>query len=287
MYQTEKPSTIRLSANIQAEEIREIWIYALSEAGFNAFEEEGDTVNAFIESGDWEEERVKEVIAGYLPESEIVYTLSIIEAQNWNEEWEKNYPNLYIDSFCQVLPSFRTPEPGFEYTIIIDPKMSFGTGHHATTQLMMLFLRSLDCKDKRVMDMGCGTGILGILASFLGAKEVTGIDIDPWCVENSLENIELNNVGNMTILQGGAEVLPQVNYQVFIANINRHILLADGESYSKHLEKGSTLLLSGFYEADIRDLVAHFTALGMAFKEQKVQNNWAGLRFERLCFFTL
>lgn len=282
MYPIEKPNTICLSATIPDEETREIWIYALSEAGFNAFEEEGDFVNAFIESGEWNEEKLKATVEGYLPEAGILYTVSVIEAKNWNEEWEKNYPNLYIDSFCQVLPSFRTPEPGFEYTIIIDPKMSFGTGHHATTQLMMLFLRGLDCNQKTVMDMGSGTGILGILASFLGAKSVTGVDIDPWCVENSLENIGLNSVGNMAILLGGAEAIPETKYDIFIANINRHILLADGESYSKHLEKGSTLLLSGFYEADIPDLVAHFTALGMAFIEQKVQNNWAGLRFERL-----
>ena len=278
MTEIEKPHTVCLSATIENEEIREIWIYALSEAGFHAFEETDDCVQAFIEPKAWNEENLRETLAEYLPETEIPYTLETIEAKNWNEEWEKNYPTLHLDAFCQVLPSFRTPEPDFEHTIIIDPKMSFGTGHHSTTQLMMWFLKELDCKEKSVMDMGCGTGILGILGSFLGAQSVIGIDIDPWCVENSLENIDLNKVNNMQILQGGAETIPaEAQYDVFIANINRNILLADGIHYIKHIAKGGKLLLSGFYQADIPDIQAHFVGLGMTFVSQRVLNQWAGL----------
>ncbi len=279
MIPIEKPDTMCVSATISDEDIREIWIYALGEFGFHGFEEAKEEVHAFIDEALWDEGELRKYLSEYFPEMEVSFVISRVEAKNWNEEWEKNYPNLYIGAFCQVLPSFREPLPGFLHTIIIDPKMSFGTGHHATTQLMMFFLQEVDCKEKAVMDMGCGTGILGILASMLGAQFVTGIDIDPWCVENSIENIELNFITNMAILQGGAEAIPEKQYDIFIANINRNILLADGEKYVKHLSEGGKLLLSGFYEADIRDIRCHFEALELNFEALKTRNNWAGLCF--------
>lgn len=279
----QKPQYIHLSVFITSKELAESVIAVLGEAGFNTFEETETGISAYIAESDFDANLTEDLLQLYFGTQPISYTTEVIISENWNEEWEKNYPNLYIENFCQVLPSFRTPLEGFEHTIIIDPKMSFGTGHHDTTQMVMLHLKEMDLKDKKVLDMGCGTAILAILAEQLGASEVLGIDIDPWCVENSSENIALNNCKHISLLLGGAEAIPKGGmYDIFLANINRNILMEDGELYTPHLPKGGQLVLSGFYEADISILVLFFECLEMKLISQNVQNNWASLRFEKI-----
>lgn len=274
----EKQNYIQLSTSIADTEQRELCIYVLGEAGFSTFEEEEEVIKAYIEDDKWDETLVNELLADYFPIETPTYILTPIAAVNWNEEWEKNYPNVYLGNFCQILPSFRTPLEGFAHTLIIDPKMSFGTGHHATTQSVMWLMKDMDFAGKKVMDMGCGTSLLGILAAKMGAASVICIDIDPWCVENSLENIARNEV-NIPCLLGGIEVIPENEmYDVFIANINRHILLNDGEHYIKHLKKGGLLLLSGFYQEDVSIIEAHFHPFGLTSLMTTTDKNWVALK---------
>lgn len=278
----QKPQFIHLSATVSDSEIADTVIAVLGEAGFTTFEENATGISAYIAENEFDADLTSDLMALYFAENPISYTTEVIVSENWNEEWEKNYPNLYIENFCQVLPSFRTPLEGFEHTIIIDPKMSFGTGHHDTTQMVMLHLRDMNVQGKKVMDMGCGTSLLAILAEKLGASEVLGIDIDPWCVENSTENVALNHCKNISLLLGGAEAIPaEGQYDIFLANINRNILMADGAFYAPHIPSGGQLVLSGFYEEDILILRPFFEGLNMKFVGQKGQNNWASLRFEK------
>jgi ribosomal protein L11 methyltransferase len=270
----QKNNFLQLSANL-SQEVGEIFTVVLAEAGFSTFEETETGVVGYIEENLWDEALLKELMSQYLGETPIEYTTAIVPVENWNEEWEKNYPNIYLSDFCQVLPSFREPLPNFEYTIIIDPKMSFGTGHHETTQSVMELMRKMDFKGQTVLDMGCGTGILGILAAMMGAKSVLGIDIDPWCYENGMENVALNHISNMEILCGDVSAIPAQEFDIILANINRHILLADGEYYIKHLKKGGILVLSGFYEVQDEAIITeHYEDLGLKAGEKKVQNDW-------------
>lgn len=277
-----KPNHIQLSAQIKDFELREIFIYALGEAGFSTFEEHENEIRAYIETAQWDEQHTNEILAMYLDGEKIPYEIEEIEAKNWNEEWEKNYPNVYIDDFCQILPSFRQALEGFEYTLFIDPKMSFGTGHHGTTQSVIRLMRGCDLAGRKVLDMGCGTSVLGILADKMGAEAVLCIDIDPWCVENSMENIALNHAGHTEVMLGGAGEIPDgAFFDLLIANINRNILLADGSQYVRHLKPGSLLILSGFYEEDVLAIESHFEQFGMNRTDKQGMNNWVALLFEK------
>lgn len=282
MHKIQKPEYVEWKASIEDAEEREILFAVLGEAGFSMFEESESEIKAYIERAAWDADLTVDLIKMYLPESQLQFQTTVIESQNWNSEWEKNYPDIHLDDFCQVLPSFRTPQSGFAHTIVIDPKMSFGTGHHETTQLVMNQMKNLDFQHKTVLDMGCGTGILGILAAMLGAKTVMGIDIDAWCIENSAENIAQNHIQNMELLMGGAETIPaNQQYDIILANINRNILLQDGAAYVQHLASPGTLIISGFYEIDIPALTSFFEGLGLKYMHTLTSNrDWTSLRFD-------
>ncbi|MFM6983326.1 MAG: 50S ribosomal protein L11 methyltransferase, partial [Chitinophagaceae bacterium] len=188
---------------------------------------------------------------------------------------------ILIGNECLIKSSFHKTDIKAKYEIIIDPKMSFGTGHHETTSMMAEYILETELKDKVVMDMGTGTGILGILASMIGCEKVIGIDNDSWCYENAQENIEKNNIKNFEMILGDAGMLksyPEM-FDVFIANINRHILLADIKYYVKTMTKGATLLLSGFYLDDLQDIRTECEKHGLEFKENKMKKNWVCARF--------
>jgi len=204
-----------------------------------------------------------------------------IEAQNWNAAWEENYPNIYIDTFCQILPSFRQPEAGFTHTVIIDPKMSFGTGHHATTRMVMKLMQGVEMQNKTVLDMGSGTGVLGILASKLGAKEILGIDIDAWAYENAQENCRLNSVTNMELIEGDATKMPKKTFDIILANINRNILIADSAHYDAVLANGGTLIVSGFYDFDANMIEAHYIGMKYRLVETLKDGGWNAMKFEK------
>jgi ribosomal protein L11 methyltransferase len=204
-----------------------------------------------------------------------------MEDKDWNEEWEKNFfQPIIIDDKCVIRSSFHQGTPKLEYEIIINPQMAFGTGHHETTSSIICELLDADLQGKSVLDMGCGTSILAILASMRGANPVTAIDIDDWCVNNSRDNIALNGINNITVELGDANLLKgRTPFDVIIANINRNILLADMAQYAACMHSGSELYMSGFYVEDIPVIREKAESLGMNFVHHREKNNWAAVKF--------
>lgn len=209
------------------------------------------------------------------------YQIEDVPDQDWNEEWEKNYfEPVVIADRCLIRSSFHQTKQKAEYEIVINPKMAFGTGHHETTSLMIRYILASQIKDKRVLDMGCGTCILSILASLCEAKEITSIDVDDWCYRNSLENLELNNITNVTVSLGNARALPTVpTFDVILANINRNILLEDMHRYVSALAEGGTLIMSGFYQRDLPLISARAVQLGLQCVSHNVDNDWCAAQY--------
>ncbi len=256
----------------------------LSEFGFEGVAED-EIVKAYVAENEKTDEEIK-ILLDELIEKKLCfeeYTIDIIKPKNWNEEWEKNYfQPILIGEQCLIKSSFHKTDLKAKYEIIIDPKMSFGTGHHETTSMMAEYILETDIKGKIVMDMGTGTGILGILASMIGCGKIIGIDNDSWCYENAQENIEKNNIHNFEMILGDAGMLKSYpdTFDVFIANINRHILLADIKYYVKAMRRPSTLLLSGFYSEDLADVDSECSKHGFKLIDKKIKKNWVCAKFE-------
>jgi ribosomal protein L11 methyltransferase len=257
---------------------REILLAELGGLGFETFTETENGLTAYIPKSDWHVNILHEVFVLNSGEFRIVYEKEEIEPVNWNSEWEKNFEPIDIDDIVSIRAPFH--EVGtLKYNILIEPKMSFGTGHHETTHLMVQHLLKLDLKDKSVLDMGCGTAVLAILAEMHGATKLDAIDIDPWCYENSLENVARNSCTNIKVYEGEASLLVNKKYDVIIANINRNILLQDMVTYAKSLNKNGTLLLSGFYQEDIPVIDAEASKHGLKIDLILERNNWVGVRY--------
>ena len=216
-----------------------------------------------------------------LPDTTIKYTIVEAEDKDWNEEWEKNFfQPIVIGDRCCIHSTFHKDTPQTEYEILINPQMAFGTGHHETTSSIISELLEADLQGKSVLDMGCGTSILAILASMRGAGPITAIDIDDWCVNNSRDNIALNGIDNITVEWGDANLLKgREPFDVIIANINRNILLADMAQYVACMHSGSELYMSGFYIQDIPVIQEKAESLGMEFIHHREKNNWAAVKF--------
>ncbi|GET46276.1 50S ribosomal protein L11 methyltransferase [Capnocytophaga felis] len=258
----------------------EILVAELAECGFESFVDSENGILAYIQENLWHESILNDINILKSPDFEISYTFKTIEQINWNEEWEKNFTPIVVDNICTVRAPFHEI-PNTPYDIIIEPKMSFGTGHHETTYMMLQFLLNTDLKGKKVLDMGCGTSVLAIMAEKRGAESVTAIDIDNWCVENSLENAERNHCKNITIKLGDASLLNNEKFDVIIANINRNILLADISHYAKSLPLGGTLFLSGFYESDEPAITDKCNEHNLEFAEKLERNQWVALKFRK------
>lgn len=251
----------------------------LGEIGFESFEEDIDGMLAFIRKDMFDEDALVHLISNFPYTSDIQYSIANVDEVNWNEEWEKHYfEPIVIGNQCVIHSSFHTDIPSAEYDIVIDPKMSFGTGHHETTSMMIEEILDADLKGKSVLDMGCGTAVLGILAAKRGASPVLAIDIDPWCTENSKENIQNNRVEWIQVVLGGAEQLENVKVDVIFANINRNILLEDIKKYSACLGEGGVLYMSGFYTSDIPVLMEEANRYGLQLKASREKNNWAAIK---------
>jgi ribosomal protein L11 methyltransferase len=256
----------------------EILVAELGELPFESFIESDFGVVAYIQKQFWTENILEDLHILSSPEFVVSYTIEEIEQVNWNEEWEKNFEAIEVDGICHVRAPFH-PKTDAEYDIVIEPKMSFGTGHHETTHMMIQHLLETDVTGKKTLDMGCGTAILAILAEMKGAQPIDAIDIDNWCYLNSIENVERNYCSQITVYEGEAALLEGKQYDVIIANINRNILLNDMQSYVDCLNKNGILLLSGFYNEDIPFIDASCTEKGLTYVKKFERNNWVSLKY--------
>ena len=251
----------------------------LGNINFDSFVFTETGMEAYVSSAQFDEVKLKELLADFAFEANIQYVVTPIETKNWNEEWEKHYfEPIVIGNECVIHSSFHKNIPAAKYDIVIDPKMSFGTGHHETTSLMIGELLKIELEGKTVLDMGCGTSVLAILASQRGAKKIVAIDIDTWCVENSIENIALNNVDNVEVMLGGADLLKGMHFDIILANINRNILLADMAKYAACLSSGGELYMSGFYEEDIHLIEAEAFNHNLQLNDFTEKNNWVAVK---------
>ena len=256
----------------------EILVAELGELPFESFVESEFGVTAYIQKQLWSESILDDVKILHSPEFVISYTVEEIEQVNWNEEWEKNFEAINVDGICHVRAPFH-PKTDAQFDIVIEPKMSFGTGHHETTHMMIQHLLEMDVAGMKTLDMGCGTAILAILAEMKGAKPIDAIDIDNWCYLNSIENAERNNCKNITVYEGDAALLKDKKYDLIIANINRNILLNDMQSYVDCLLPNGTILFSGFYEEDIPFINASCVEKGLTYVKKLERNNWVSLKY--------
>lgn len=274
---------IQLEIKPNNEAIGDILTSELGNIGFDSFVEDDDKILAYIQEKLFEEDNLKKVIADFPIEGvTVAYLVKEMEDINWNEEWEKNYfEPIVVDNKCVVKSSFHRDVPNYEYTIIINPKMAFGTGHHQTTMLMMQEILKKDFTGESVLDMGCGTAILAILASMRRAEKILAIDIDEWAYDNAIENLELNHIDNVDIQIGDAELLKEKTFDTIIANINRNILLQDINQYASSLNNGGVLFMSGFYVEDIKVLEDEANKYGLVFDYHTEKDNWAGVKFTK------
>lgn len=257
----------------------EVLIAELSELGFDSFVETPTGINAYIVSDTFPETEIKQLFQRYSQLFTISYSHSQIEQQNWNKEWESNFEPIEISSQCVIRAPFHRPVDNITYDIIIEPKMSFGTGHHNTTQLMAEQLLKMDVANHSLLDMGCGTGVLAILAAKKQAAPVTAIDIDDWSYENCIENLAKNDVNNVLVYKGNAQLLAGKVFRTILANINKNVLLADMPVYVQSLEKKGNLVMSGFFETDIPELTQKAASLNLQLATKAVSNQWAMLHF--------
>jgi ribosomal protein L11 methyltransferase len=258
----------------------EILIAELGEKAFESFIETENGLSAFVQKDLWFEDILEDIYILGNDEFKITYIFEEIEQVNWNEEWEKNFEAIEVDGKCHVRAPFHA-KTNAEFDIVIEPKMSFGTGHHETTHMMIQHLLETDVTGKKTLDMGCGTAILAILAEMKGATPIDAIDIDNWCYLNSIENAERNNCKEITVYEGDAALLDGKKYDIIIANINRNILLNDMKQYADCLNANGTLFLSGFYTEDIPVIDASCTENGLTYAKKFERNNWVALKYNK------
>ncbi len=259
----------------------EILIAELGSVGFESFVETENGVIAYIQKDDHSSTVLEDIYILSSNEFSISYTQKEVAQTNWNAEWEKNFTPIQVNDLVSIRAPFHE-NPNLQYDIVIEPKMSFGTGHHETTHMMIQHLLELDLKDKKTLDMGCGTGILAIFAEMKGAKPIDAIDIDNWCYENSIENVKRNNCSEISVYEGDSSLLHDKKYDVIIANINRNILLADMEIYTNCLNEKGVLLLSGFYKEDISIIDDEVSKYNLKLEKTIERNNWVALKYNKL-----
>ncbi len=257
---------------------QELVMAELLAIGYDSFAEHVHMLEAYVEQSLFSENELKEALQNINPG----YTYSFAEMPNinWNEEWEKNFDPLVIANQCYVRASFHPERPEFKYEIVINPKMSFGTGHHATTSLMLEYELETDLANKTMIDAGCGTGILSILAQKKGAKKIYAFDIEDWAFENLIENCNLNGCDRIETGQGTITEIISADIQVdiLLANINKNVLLAEMDEYNKRLLPGGLLFLSGFYEEDINDILTRAEGAGFKKESFKVKDRWVSMK---------
>ena len=262
--------------------LRDILTSQLADIGFDSFVDISNGFEAYIPAEQCDKGRINAVLDEFSEDFSFDVKSELIEDQNWNEEWEKNYfKPLVVGNECVVRAPFHTDYPKLKYEIVIEPNMAFGTGNHETTTMMLEFILQHDVKGKNVLDMGCGTGILGILASMKEAKSITAIDIDQRSFEGTQENARLNSIGNIRVKQGDASLLRKEKFDLILANIQRNVLLNDMPTYNKVLNNKGTLIMSGFYSEDIPVIKEKAESLGLKDAGFTQQNNWVAFAFSK------
>ncbi|MBD5371216.1 MAG: 50S ribosomal protein L11 methyltransferase [Bacteroides sp.] len=281
---------LRVEVSPCSEDTTDLIAAFLADCGFESFEPDATGLTAYIPAGDYDPQAVSDALSDIPGEPAMTLSAELIEGQDWNAEWEKNYFRpIIIDSRCVIHSSFHTDVPAAKYDIVIDPKMAFGTGHHATTTMMIRWLLQLDLTGKTVIDMGTGTGILGILALMRGAARAYGIEIDPAACVNCRENADLNHTP-LEVLEGNSSHLAGLpEADLFMANINRNVILADFVRYAGATRPGGKMAISGFYTSDIPLLLAVAELHGLRLSaedsipsDNNPEEHWASLLFERI-----
>lgn len=259
---------------------QDLLINALGEIGFDTFEETDLGFKAYIPETDFNQEQLDEALEPYREMFTFSYETALIPQKNWNEVWESNFEPIAIGDKVFVRATFHEARPEFEYEIVIDPKMAFGTGHHQTTAMVLQLMLENDFAGKKVLDMGCGTGILAIMASKLGASEILAIDYDPVCYDSTIENAQLNNITNITAGCGSKEAIPDEQYDTILANINRNILIDQMSRYAEVLKHEGEIYFSGFYETpDLEIITDEARKYGLKYITHKKDSEWVAAKF--------
>ena len=273
---------VTFTVNPVSETANDIIAALAAELGFESFVESEQGTIGYVPINQYDEQALNEALADFpMPDTKVTFTTCEMEDKNWNEEWEKHFfEPIVVDSRCVIHSTFHKDYPKADFDIIINPQMAFGTGHHQTTRLIISYLLDIELNGKTVLDMGCGTSILAILASMRGAKALTAIDIDEWCVNNSIDNLALNNINNIKVFQGDASSLASEGpFDVIIANINRNILLAHMQYYVARMIQGGEIYFSGFYESDLPMIQAEAERLGLRYISHRVEKDWTAAQF--------
>ena len=256
--------------------VQEILIANLAGSGYEGFEEQPEHLQAFIPEEKFSRPELEEILAPW----QLSYTSASIGEKNWNEEWEKDFHPVVVEEFCAIRASFHDPVPGVAHEIVITPKMSFGTGHHATTWMMIQAMQHLEYKDRRFLDFGTGTGVLAILAARLGAPSVLAVDNDPWSIENALENVAENQA--RTVFVEKMDTLPPgETFDTILANVNRHVILKELPRMRQQLNKGGVILLSGLLLEDFEDIEKEALKLKLPISERRTRVGWICLKLEK------
>lgn len=267
-----------------SQEISEIVVAQLNEIDYESFTNENDLIYAYIKEPLFDLNKLESLLINQLQNlsSKIEYSHKRVENQDWNAIWESNFQPVIIENKVVIRASFHTNTPKVPYEIVIDPRMSFGTGHHSTTSLMIQTILETPMEDKDILDMGCGTSILGIMASLRGANQITAIDIDEWPYKNSLDNIKINGIENIKVLLGDASLLKDKHFDIIFANINRNILLNDIKHYTRCLSSKGILIMSGFYTQDLDIIKSEAKLYGMKYYNHKCDKNWVAVKFIKI-----
>ena len=273
---------VNFSCTPHSEIIADVLAAQLADIEFESFVQSPFGLLAYVPETKFSVAKTDNLLHDFPLDAKIDYSFKVIEDKNWNQEWEKHYfQPIVIEDKCVIHSSFHLPHGEYDYRILIDPKMSFGTGHHQTTGLILKEILQMNLSGKSVLDMGCGTAVLAMLASMRGAGRITAIDIDEWAYNNALENTQLNHIANVAVNLGGAELLGSETYDVIFANINRNILLQDIAVYAQVLNAGGQLIMSGFYKEDISAIRKKCEQNGLKYNRFSEMDNWVAVVCEK------